>query len=124
MVFIIIIYMEHFSFEELRQSKKFIDNIRWDVTPKIFFQPRLPVSGKKAVNIDGNMFYVDIVYNRPTLVIMRNTSSMSKTVGYVEDVPEDLLKEAMKCSGEECIAGMYPLTRKLEEWLKKELGLS
>ncbi|MEF9437816.1 MAG: hypothetical protein L0922_03380 [Candidatus Mariimomonas ferrooxydans] len=116
--------MEHFSFEELRQSKKFIDNIRWDVTPKILLQPRLPVSGKKAVNIDGNMFYVDIVYNRPTLVIMRNTSSMSKTVGYVEDVPEDLLKEAMKCSGEECIAGMYPITGKLEEWLKKELGLS
>ncbi len=120
--------MESFSIKDLGESKKFLDNLRWDMTPKILFEPRFPRTEnepeKTTFNIAGNMFYVDIVYNKPTLVIMRNRLAMSKTVGYVEDVPEDLLREAMNCSAEECIAGMYPITKKLEDWLKKELGLS
>lgn len=120
--------MESFSIKDLRESKKFLDNLRWDMTPKILFEPRFPRAEngpeKTTFNIAGNMFYVDIVLNKPTLVIMRNRSTMSKTVGYVEDVPEDLLRAAMNCSAEECIAGMYPITKKLEDWLKKELGLS
>jgi hypothetical protein len=49
---------------------------------------------------------------------------MSKSVGYVYDIPEDLLKESMSCTSSECIGGMYPMARSLKDWLKKEMNLS
>ncbi len=116
--------LEKFSIQELRENKKFLERIRWDITPKIWFNPPLTSAGNEKYNIDSFMFYVDIAYDKPALVIMRNKTSISKTVGYVENVPEDLLKEAMNCSADECVAGMYPINKKLEDWLKKELGLS
>lgn len=32
--------MEHVSIKQLSKSRHFLENIRWDVTPKIFFEPR------------------------------------------------------------------------------------
>ena len=120
--------MEYFSINDLKESEKFLKLIRWDITPKMLFEPRFSQGVKepeKATDdIEGYMLYVDVVDDKPTLVIMRNRAAMSKTVGYVENIPEDLLREAMNCPAEECIAGMYPTTKKLDDWLKKELGLS
>ena len=119
--------MEHVRIKELMKNKKFLERIRWDITPKVLFEPRFPGTkdeqGKTTSSIDGYMLYVDLVYDRPGLVVMNVQYSMSKTVAYVEDVPEDLLREAMNCTPEECKAGMYPLTKKLEGWLKKAFGL-
>ena len=118
--------MDQVRIKDLRGNKKFFESIRWDLTPKILFEPRYPGTkgeeGKTSNSTDGYMFYVDMVNDSPILVIMKNKYSMSKTVAYVEDVPEDLLQEAARCAPEECVAGMYPLTKKLEEWLKKELA--
>jgi hypothetical protein len=55
---------------------------------------------------------------------MQLKNMVSNTVGYVADVPGDLLKEAMNCTATECISGMYPLGERLENWLKKEFGLN
>ncbi len=106
--------------DALKNSSHFIENIRWDVTPKIFFDP-----GDKPVDIThGYMLYVDVIHDRPALAIMQLKRIMSKTVAYLNDIPEELLTEAMHCSTAECIGGMYPLTEKLTEWLREELGLS
>ena len=70
------------------------------------------------------MFYIDRIYDKPGLMIMKLKFSYSETVVFVTDVPEDLLQEATKCPPDECAAGMYPISKKIEEWLKKELGLS
>jgi hypothetical protein len=78
----------------------------------------------KNINTDGYMMYVEVINDSPVLVIMRNKYSMSKTVAYITDVPEDLLRESARCSPSECVAGMYPIARKLEDWLKKTLGTS
>ncbi len=120
--------MEHVSIKELRGSKKFLETIRWDVTPRIFFEPRFhkktTKQEKTKSNINGYMLYVDTVCKKPAVVIMANRPLLSKTVGYLDEVPDDLLKEAMQCTVDECVSGMYPLTKKLEAWLKKALGLS
>ena len=117
--------MGNISINDLKDKKEFIKNIRWDVTPKIFFSPLSAAGGgNKPVNIDGYMFYVDIVNDKPTLMIMRNRAVISRTIGYIKDVPEDLLKEVLSCSKEECVGEMYPLTKDIENWLKKELGLT
>jgi hypothetical protein len=120
--------MEEISINDLKDKKEsFIKEIRWDVTPRVFMsQGRY--SGAKADdvpdNIDGYMLYVDLMEEKPVLFIMKNRYSQSKTVGYITDVPEELLRDAMNCEEGECVAGMYPLSEKLEAWLKKEFGLS
>jgi hypothetical protein len=122
--------METYSYKiaELKESEKFLKNIRWDITPKKFLESDASLQESGQDKSEGSMIkymlYVDLVYNKPALMIMRTRGAMSKTIGYIEDVPEDLLKEAMGCGKEECEAGMYPLTGELREWLKKGLGLS
>jgi hypothetical protein len=112
------------KFDTLKESRDITKEIRWDVTPKIFLDPGA-ASGDELVDIiHGYMLYIDLVNDKPALVIMQLKRIMSKTVGYVYDVPEDLMKESMNCSSSECIGGMYPLAKSLEDWLKKEMKLS
>jgi len=111
------------SIDKLKNNKYFLANIRWDVTPKIFLEPRSP-SGEKVDITHGYMLYVDIVNGKPVLVIMQLKNMVSNTVGYIADVPEDLLKETMNCTATECVSGMYPLGERLDKWLKKEFGLN
>jgi hypothetical protein len=117
----------NYTISELKESEKFLENIRWDMTPKKFLASDASLKESGGDTSGGSMIkymlYVDINYNKPALMIMRTRGAMSKTVGYVEDVSEDLLKEAMGCNKDECEAGMYPLTQELEAWLKKELGI-
>ncbi|MDO8281682.1 MAG: hypothetical protein Q7U10_03500 [Thermodesulfovibrionia bacterium] len=120
--------MEDISINDLKDKKEsFIDEIRWDVTPKVFMRQG-QYSGKKADsgpdNIDGYMLYIDFVDDKPAVFIMKNHYSQSKTVGYIKDIPETLLQDALKLKQGESVAGMYPLSEELEAWLKKELNVS
>lgn len=111
------------SVNKLKDSEHFRDNIRWDVTPRIFLNPKTS-TGETVDVTHGYMLYIDLVNGKPEMVIMQLKDIMSKTVGYVSDIPEDMLKEAMNCVATECVSGMYPLGEKLENWLKKEFGLN
>jgi hypothetical protein len=119
--------MRHVTIEQLKKSEEFLRNIRWDVTPRMFFKPLFPEGGenteKAPEDITGYMLYVDVIFNKPAVLIMRNRQYMSKTVGYIDEAPEEMLNEALKCPKEECVSGMYPLTSRLKEWLKKALGV-
>jgi hypothetical protein len=68
------------------------------------------------------MLYVELVDEKPAMVIMMLKPIVSKTVGYIDDIPGELLRESMNCASDECVQGMYPITGKLEQWLKKEFG--
>jgi len=116
--------MEHISLEKLKNSSEFTENIRWDVTPRIFLEPRVSAGGEAVDTTHGYMLYVDMIHEKPALMIMVLKSMTSKTVGFVLDIPDDLLKESMECIASECISGMYPLGERLEQWLKKEFGLA
>ena len=110
------------NFEKIKSTKAFTDNIRWDVTPKIFLEPS---SGPGAERVDlthGYMLYVDMVDERPALAVMVLKPMLSKTAGYTHDIPDDMLKECIQCDASECISGMYPITERLEQWLKNEFG--
>lgn len=112
---------------DIKQNTSFIQGIRWDVTPKIFMSPSSALRSESGKPIDityGYMLYVDMVNNKPTLMIMMLKRMMSQNVGCIIDIPEELLLDAMKCKGPDCIGGMYPITGKLEDWLKTELGVS
>ncbi len=114
------------SIEDLKKSPHITDEIRWDVTPKVFFDPS-PAHDKTGNEPDityGYMLYVDLIDDKPALVIMQLRKIMSRTVGYVRDIPEELFKEAMQCPDSDSVGGMRPLPETLEPWLKKEFGLA
>ena len=117
----------NYTISELKESEKFLENISWGMTPKKFLASDASLRESGADISEGSMIkymlYVDLNNNKPTLMIMRTRGTMSKTVGYVEDVPEEMLREAMGCNKEDCPSGMYPLTKKLEAWLRKELEI-
>lgn len=119
--------MKPLSLQELKKQSYFTEHIRWEVTPKVFLSPQITAENGSKTRVDttyGYMLYVDLVNKKPAIIIMQLLQIMSRTVGYIDEAPEDLLREAMRCPDTECIAGMYPLTDKLEKWLKNELGVS
>lgn len=116
--------MELLSLDKLKTSKEFTENIRWDITPKIFLSPS-SAPGEKSVDLSyGYMLYVDIIHEKPAVFVMVLKPLMSKTAGYICDIPKNLLSEALHCTAGKCVSGMYPLTKELEDWIKKELGLA
>jgi hypothetical protein len=119
--------MEEIRINDLKDKKtSFIAEIRWDVTPKVFMcqgQYSGPKNDAMPDNINGYMLYVDLVEEKPALFIMKNSYAQSRTVGYIVDAPEELLRDAMNCAEGACVSGMYPLSEKLVAWLKKEFGL-
>ena len=119
--------MEATTISELKQQSYFLEHVRWEVTPRVFLSPKVTSADGFVATIDtsyGYMLYVDLVDEMPAIIIMQLKELISKTVGFIDEAPEELLREAMQCAGKECIGGMYPLTEKIENWLKKELGLS
>ncbi len=110
------------KFEKIKSTKAFTDNIRWDVTPKIFIAPH---TGPGTEQIDltyGYMFYVEMVEEQPALAVMVLKPMLSKSAGYTHEIPDDMLKECMQCDESESVSGMYPITERLKQWLKKEFG--
>ena len=131
MIFSIIIYpvgIYSYTVDELKESEKFLRSIQWKLTPKEFMAPghseQKIEHGETEKAILRYMLYVDLLNGKPVVMIMKLRGGSSATAGCIEDVPEDLLKEAMSCNAEECASGMYPLNDKLRDWLKRELGIS
>jgi hypothetical protein len=118
--------MELLNIEELKKSKYFVDNIRWDITPKIFVNPSSACdeSGKPADISHGYMFYVDLINDKPALAVIQLKYAYSKTVGYIYEIPEDLLRESMDCDDSACVVGMYPVTDTLAAWLKQAFSIA
>ena len=99
-------------------------NLRWDVTPEVLFKPRFTMGREREAfgETEGYMFYIEKTNSTPKLMLIRTIKLMSTTVDEVGGVPEDLLKKSLE-SGKP-VAGMYPISKDLEEWLKEELGLT
>jgi len=129
-VFSIIIHpMEFYNFtlDELKESKKFLENINWDLTPKAFMAPRTGsrenLHNTSEVEALKYMLYVDKLEDRPVVMVMKIRGGMSTTTGCIDGIPEDLLIEVIKSSPDESEAGMFPLSEQLRDWLKREFGL-
>jgi hypothetical protein len=111
------------NFEKIKSTKAFTENIRWDVTPKIFVAPSTG-PGERVDLTYGYMLYVEMVEERPALAVMVLKPMLSKSAGYTHEIPDDMLKECMQCDASECISGMYPVSERLKQWLKNEFGLT
>jgi len=109
--------------EKLKVSPGFIEDIRFDITPRLFVDPK-SAPGEPADLSHGYLLYIDLMKDRPVIMVMQMKQIMCRSVAYITDAPEELLKSSMECAGTECAEGMYPLSEELTTWLKKELSIS
>lgn len=116
--------MEPLSIEKLKESRVFLKEIRFDITPRLFVDPKSAPSGEPADIGYGYMLYIDLMKDRPVIMVMQMKQIICKSVGYITDAPQELLKSSMEGAGEECVEGMYPLSGELIIWLKKEFEIS
>jgi len=85
-IFSIIIYpigIYSYTVDELKESEKFLKSIRWDVTPKAFIAPvhseHKTEHGEAEIAIFKYMLYVDLLDNKPTVMIMKIRGGSSAT---------------------------------------------
>jgi len=113
---------------DLKKDKKVLKDIIWDIEPKQLMEPRysLTEEGKRKEKIiRGYIFYIDKMSgDKPGLFLMCHTTmGYAETVANIDEIPDELIAEAIEENKGKEYFGMYPINKKLEAWLKKELGL-
>jgi hypothetical protein len=114
--------------DDLKKDKEVLKDIIWDIEPKQLMEPRysLTEEGKRKEKIiRGYIFYIDKMSgDKPGLFLMCHTTmGYAETVANIDEIPDELIAEAIEENkAKECF-GMYPINKKLEAWLKKELGI-
>jgi hypothetical protein len=114
------------SFAIVKKEQFIIDNILWNLEPKDLMEPRSAVSAEgttKRDQIKGYIFYIDVTNITPQLFLLRHTAGdFAETVCSVDDIPVEMLKEAVEENLAKEYFKMYPINEKVREWLKKELA--
>ena len=115
------------SLDDLKKDKWIYKHIIWEIEPKQLMEPRCRITkeGKEErKTISGYLFYIDRMASKPTLFLMCHTASgYAETVLSIDKIPDDLIAEAIEENKNKEYFGMYPINKKIERWLKKELEI-
>lgn len=115
------------SLEDIKKEPFVIEHIRWDLGPKDLMEPRSSMTNegiKTRQTIKGYVFYIETIDKKPMLCLMRHTAAdYAETLAQIDEIPQDLLLEAVEENKNKAYFSMYPINKKVEEWLKKELGV-
>ncbi len=115
------------SLSDIKKETFVIEHIRWDLIPKDLMEPKYTVTKeglKTREPIKGYVFYIDIMGIRPSLFLMRHTAAdYAETLAQIDEIPQELLQEAIEENEDKMYFGMCQINKKIEEWLKKELGV-
>ncbi len=117
-----------FDLQRLEQIKKrtdLISRIRFDVTPQMIMEPIFDEKGKiKKRDLSGCVFYIETAGERPALMLLRvSRINTVKTIGIIEEIPEEMLNRAIANPVHPPVNGMYAITEEIKEWLRKTLNL-
>lgn len=117
-----------FSLQNLEQIKKrpdIISRIRFDVTPQMIMEPRFTETGEfKKRDLSGCVFYIETAGEKPILMLMRvSKSDTMKTIGIIEELPEEMIQRAIENPVHPPVHGMYAITEEIKDWLVKTLNL-
>jgi hypothetical protein len=112
----------------LKGNKHVLKHIIWDIEPKQLMEPRLRITeeGKQETKIiSGYLFYIDkMADKKPTLFLMcHTTGGYAETCAMINEIPDELIAGAIAENKDKEFFSMYPINKKVEEWLKKELGI-
>ena len=118
------------SLKDLKGNYLVLKNIIWDIEPKQLMEPRYTITaeGKKETKKirSGYLFYIDKMSGKkPSLFLMCHTNTgYGETVALISEIPDELITEAIEENKSKEFFRMYPINKKIENWLKKELGLN
>jgi inorganic pyrophosphatase len=119
---------ELLSLEDIKNDSFIKEHILWDMEPKDLMEPRRKITQEgeqKRAAIKGYVFYIDTTDKEPILFMMRHTANdYAETAAKIDDIPKELLLEAIEENKDRVYFKMYPLNRKVKEWLRKEMGIS
>jgi hypothetical protein len=116
------------SLNELKHDTQVIKDILWDAEPRQLMEPRYSIgeSGEKIKHIlRGYIFYIDkLAEDKPKLFLMCQTGSgYAETVAMIDEAPDDLIAEAITENLSKEYFSMYPINKKIADWIKKECGI-
>jgi hypothetical protein len=120
------IYDEISSLKDVKEDPYVVQRIVWDFEPKQLMQSGLGSAEAESTRdkITGYLFYIETIDEKPGLFLMRHTSyGYAETIAKIEEIPYDLISEAIAENTEKEYGGMYPINGKIEGWLKNEFGL-
>lgn len=114
------------SLGDIKNDKYVVERIIWGFEPKRLMEPHKikKDDGEEIRNeIKGYFFYIETMDEKPALFLMRHTAfGYAETVAKVDEIPDELLAEAIDENKDRGYFGMYPVNKKVEDWLKKELA--
>jgi hypothetical protein len=116
------------TLKELKEDKLVLDRILWEMEPKQIMDPIYTINaeGKQEKRIlRGYIFYIDkMAGDKPALFLMCHTGSgYAQTVAQIVEIPDELITAALEENKDREYFGMYPINKKIENWLKKECGV-
>jgi len=114
------------SLGDIKKDKYVIEHITWDFEPKQLMEPHIikKDDGEELrKGIKGYFFYIETMDEKPALFLMRHSAvGYAETVAKVDEIPDELLAEAIDENKDRGYSGMYPINKKVKDWLKKELA--
>lgn len=121
------IWEELLTFEDIKKEPYYIQNILWDVDPTNIMEPVVVQEGSKIIcrqPIKGYVFYIETSGKKPELFLMMHKSNcFGETIAKIEEIPQELLNEALNENRGRIKFGMCPINERIKDWLKKELGI-
>lgn len=115
------------SLSDIKKEAFVIEHIRWDIEPKDLMEPRYVITEEGLrirKSIKGYIFYIDTMDVKPLLFLMRHSvADYAETLAQIDEISQELLVEAIEENKERTYFNMYPINKKVQEWLKRELGI-
>jgi hypothetical protein len=114
------------SLKDLKEDSHVAGNIIWDYEPKRLMEPvcRTTKEGKPVKKSQCYIFYIETMDEKPGLFLMVvKSSGYAETIAHIEEIPGEMLSEAIQENKDKEYFSMYPINKKIEGWLKKEFGI-
>jgi hypothetical protein len=116
------------SLSSLKKNRYILEHILWEFEPEQLMQPRCGKAGEASESGNppaGYILYIETMGKHPVLFLMiQNAAGYAETFAKINDVPDNLLAEAIQENRSREYCKMYPINNKLGEWLKRELGVT
>jgi hypothetical protein len=120
-------FEDNLDLNGIKNEPYVIEHILWDMEPKELMAAKFTKTEhgvEKRDDIKGYIFYIETMGEDPILFLMRHTAvEFGETMGQINDIPKELLRESVEETKDRHYFGMYPINNAVKAWLKKELGV-
>jgi len=114
------------DWENLKNDKKLLAGIDWDLTPQAAFQKYQIKSinaWKYGSPSDVYYFYISVVRGDKRVVLVRRSLKDTEIISEIP-VPGHLVEECLfEQAGDNPRTGQYPINGRIRTWLQEQIGM-